>query len=204
MKVITIWISRELLFFNFECLDISWASIIHLSQKLCRLNLSRAFVVQFRACQYIKGLNYTLESKVMQFEFAKSFRVQFRWSRYIMRLNRTSERKVITIWISWELSLYIFECSIYDRPQSYTQVKSYGHFNLPRAFMINFARLDILCAWIGYPSEKLWPFEFHESFCCSISNVPIYHGTQSYTRVKSYAIWIYQEFLLFNFLRLDI
>ena len=45
-----------------------------------------------------------------------------------MRLSWTSMWKVMTIWISRELPLF------------------------------NFEPLDILCAWIGPPSEKLWPF----------------------------------------------
>ena len=52
--------------------------------------------------------------------------------------------------------------------------------------MFNFERLYILCAWIGHLSQKLWPFEFLESFHCSISSVSIYHGPNTYTRVKSY------------------
>ena len=82
--------------------------------------------------------------------------VQFRASRYIMRLNRTSESQVITIWITQELPLF------------------------------NFEHLDILCNWIGPQSEKLWPFEFLESFCCSISCVSIYYAPESDLRVKSY------------------
>jgi len=73
-----------------------------------------------------------------------------------MRLNRTSEWKVMTLWISRELLLS------------------------------NFERLDILCAWIGHPSEKLWPFEFLESFRCSISSISIYYFPESDIRVKSY------------------
>jgi len=73
-----------------------------------------------------------------------------------MRLNRTSESKVMTIWIYRELSLFNFEC------------------------------LDIICAWIGPSSETLWPFEFLESFCCSISRVSISYAPESDFRVKSY------------------
>ena len=73
-----------------------------------------------------------------------------------MHLNRTSEWKVMNIWISRELSLF------------------------------NSVRLDILCTWIGPPSEKLWPFEFLESFHCSISSVWIYYAPESDLRVKSY------------------
>ena len=73
-----------------------------------------------------------------------------------MRLNRTSELKVITIRISRELPLF------------------------------NVGHLDILCAWIWPPCEKLWPFEFLDSFRCSISRVSIYYAPESDVRVKSY------------------
>ena len=73
-----------------------------------------------------------------------------------MDLNQTSMWKVMTIWISQELSLF------------------------------NFEHLDILCTWIGTPTEKLWPFEFLESFCCLISSVSIYYAPESDLRVKSY------------------
>jgi len=73
-----------------------------------------------------------------------------------MRLNWTSMWKVMTIWISRELPLF------------------------------NFERLDILCAWIGPPCERLWPFEFLASFRCSISSVSISYAPESDLRVKSY------------------
>ena len=79
-KVVTIWISRELPFLNFECLYISWASIIHPCEKL------------------------------RSSELDQSFRVQFRASRYIICLNRTSKWNVTTIWISLELLFFNFEC----------------------------------------------------------------------------------------------
>jgi len=72
-----------------------------------------------------------------------------------MRLNRTSELKVMSIRVSRELPLF------------------------------NFESLNILCAWIGHPSEKLWPFEFLESFRCSILRVSC-DAPESDLRVKSY------------------
>jgi len=215
-KVMTIWISREFLLFNFERVDISWASIIHPGQKLWRLNLSRASVVQFLVSRYIMGLNDTPKSIVMPFLFVGSFCVQFRASQYIMRLNRTFKWKVMTIWISRELLFFNFEClnissasiihpsqklcclnlsrasvvrfrasryimGLNDTPESKVML-----FEFVKSFHFNFERLDILCTWIGHPSEKFWPFEFHESFCFSISNVLIYHGPQSYNRVETY------------------
>jgi len=73
-----------------------------------------------------------------------------------MFLNRTSEWKVMTILISRELKL------------------------------LNFEALDILCAWIEHSSEKLWQFQFLESFGCSILSVSIYDTPESDLRVKTY------------------
>jgi len=52
--------------------------------------------------------------------------------------------------------------------------------------LISFERLDILCPRIGHPSEMLWPFNFLESFHCSISSVSIYYVPESDIRVKTY------------------
>ena len=52
--------------------------------------------------------------------------------------------------------------------------------------LFNFERLDILCAWIRHPTEKLWQFDILESFRCSISGVSIWYGPESNIRVKSH------------------
>ena len=88
--------------------------------------------------------------------FSRASVVQFWASLYVMGLNRSSEWKVMTIWISRELPLF------------------------------NFERLNILCPKFIHPCEKLWPFEFLESFRCSISSVLIYYVPKSDIRVKSY------------------
>jgi len=88
--------------------------------------------------------------------FSRASIVQFRSSRYILHSNQTTELKVMTIGISQELPL------------------------------LNFERLDILCARIGPPSEKLWSFELLKSFHWSISSVSIYYAPESDLRVKSY------------------
>ena len=82
--------------------------------------------------------------------------VQFRASRCVMSPNRTSEWNVMTIRICRELPLF------------------------------NFERLDMLCPRIGLLFEKLWPFEFLESFRCSISSVSICYAPESDILVKSY------------------
>ena len=85
-----------------------------------------------------------------------------------MRLNRTSLWQVMTILISLEHSLF------------------------------NFERLDILCAWIGLQCDKLWPFEFLESFRCSISSVSVYFAPESDVVWQVMTIWISRELPLFN------
>ena len=77
-------------------------------------------------------------------------------SRHIMPLNRTSVWKFMTILISRELPLFYFE------------------------------RLDILCAWMGHPSENLLAFKFFQSLRCSISRVSKCDVPESVHRVYSY------------------
>ena len=52
--------------------------------------------------------------------------------------------------------------------------------------LFNFERLDILCPRIEHTCEKLWPFDFPESFRCSISSVSIYYVPESNIRLKYY------------------
>ena len=79
LKVLTIWVSRELPLFNFERLDMLCAWTRHASENYDHLNLSRASVVQFLA------------------------------SRYNMSSNRTCEWKAMIIRISWEPPLFNFK-----------------------------------------------------------------------------------------------
>ena len=151
----TIWISRELSLFNFGRLDILCAWIGNPTEKLWPFELLKSFHCSISSV----SIYYAHESDLWvksydHLNFSRDSVAQFRASRYIMRLNRTSEWKVMTIWISRELLLF------------------------------NFVRLDILCAWIEPPSEKLWPFEFLESFCCSILCVSIYYAPESDLRLK--------------------
>ena len=106
-------------------------------------------------------MSYVAESNIrVKFydhsNFSSDSVVQFRASKYFMSSNQTSEWNVMTIWICSELSLF------------------------------NFERLDELCNRIGHPCVKLWPFEFLDSFRCSISSVSIYYAPESDLRMKSY------------------
>ena len=174
----TIWISREHPLFNFERLDVLCAWIGHLCEKL------------------------------WLFEFLDSFCCSISSASLRTHLNRTTVWKDMNIWISQELPLFNFECldilcarigqpcekllpfeflesfccsmssvSLYYFPESNIQVKSYDHLNFLRASAVQFR---------GLPCEKLWLYEFQESFRCSISCVSRYYSPESNIRVKSY------------------
>ena len=106
--------------------------------------------------------------------------------------------------------------SLYHGPHTYTRVKRCHCLNFPRVSVFILEPLDILCAWLGHPwkvmtiwisreiqlfivkrpniswasyihpRQKFWPFEFADSFRCSISSVSIYYAHESDLRVKSY------------------
>jgi len=156
-KFMTIWISRELLLFNFERLDKLYPQLGHPSEKLWPFE----FLERFRCSISSVSIYYVPKSEICvksydHLNFLRDFIVHFRASRYIMSLTLTSEWKVMTIWIYREVPLF------------------------------NLERLDLLCPKIGHPCENLWPFEILERFCCTISSVSIYYVPKSGIRVKSY------------------
>jgi len=156
-KFMTIRISRELPFLNFERLDILFPRIEHPCEKLWPFE----FVESFR-CSILSILIYYVpksDIRVKTYDNSNFSRVsvfQFRASRWVMSPNQTFMWKVMTIQICRELPLNSFE------------------------------RLDILYPRIEHPSEMLWPFEFLESLRCSISSVSIYYVSEMDIRVKSY------------------
>jgi len=153
----TIWISRELSLCIFERLDWLCSWIGHTGDKLWLLE----FLESFHCSMSSVSKCDTPESDIRMKSYGhlKFFRapvVNFRASRYIMVLNQTSVWKVMTIWISRGLPLF------------------------------NFERLVKLCGRIWPTCKKLWPFEFLDSFRCSILSVSKCDALESHIRVKSY------------------
>ena len=153
----TIWISQQLSLYNFEPLDILCARIGHPCEKLWPFEYLDSFWCLISSVSiYYKPESDLSVKSYDHFNFLRASVVHYRVSLYVMHLNLTSVWKVMTIWISQELSLF------------------------------NFEPLDILCARIGHPCEKLWQFEYLEIFRCLISSVSIYYKPESDIRVKSY------------------
>jgi len=156
-KVMTIRISRELPLFNFERLDQLCPKIGHPYEKLWLFEFLEYFRCEISSVSIYYEPNSDIRVKSYDHSnFSRASVVQFRESSWVIYANRTSAWKAMTIQISWVLPL------------------------------CNFERLDILCPKFGHPCEKLWPFEFLESFRCSISSVSIYYVPNSNIRVKSY------------------
>ena len=156
-KVMTIWISRELPLFNYERLVLLCDWI----RPPCDLLWPFEYLESFRWSISSLSICDVLESDIWgkSFDHLNFFRAsgfQFRASRCIMRLNRTYVWNVLSIWISRELPLF------------------------------NFEHLDMWCAWIGHPSEKLLPFGYLESFHCSILSVSICDAPEFDIWVNSY------------------
>ena len=56
--------------------------------------------------------------------------------------------------------------------------------------MFNFEPLDMLWAWVRYPSQKLWPFEFAKSFLVQIWASRYMTGLNHMHEWKVMAVWI--------------
>jgi len=121
-----------------------------------------------------------------------------------MSLSRTSKWKVMTIQISRELPLFIFQHVDISWASDIHPSQKLWLFKFAASFRVQFQAPNILCAWIRHPSEKLWPFKFLESFRCSFWSMSIYQGPHTYTRVKSYGCLNLPRASVFNFDRLDL
>ena len=156
-KVTTIRISRELPLFNFERLDELCPRIEHSCENLWPLQYLESFLCSISSVSIYYVAESDIRVKIYDHSnLPRASVVQFRASRYIIFPNRTSVWKLMTIRISRELPLF------------------------------NFEHLDMWYTWIVHPSEKLWPFEYLESFRCSISCISICEAPESDIRVKTY------------------
>jgi len=182
-----IWISLEFLLFNFE-VSIYYAPESDFRVKsFDHLNFLRASVVQFRACRLIMSPNRTSVWKFMT--------IGISWELLLFNFEQLD---ILCAWIGhtskklWPFEfLESFPRSISSVLLSYVlksniRVKSYNHLNFSRVSVVQFRASHILCTWIGNTCQKLWQFEFLESFRCSIFSVLISYVPKLDIRVKSY------------------
>ena len=203
-KVMAVWIFRELL-----CL-ISSVSIYYEPESEIRvkcydhLNFSKASVVHFQASRHIMGLTHTPESKVIAFWICRELSCSITTVSIYNVQELTSEWNGMTIWISRELPLFIFERLGISWASHVHPSRKLWPFEFPESFRVQFRPSRYMMRLNQHPSEMLWPFELLESFRCSFLSVLIFDGPHTFTRVKSYGCLNIPIAYVFNFERLDI
>ena len=108
--------------------------------------------------------------------------------------HRTSVSNDMDVRICSVLLLSISSVSIHCGRQSYIWVKRYGRLNFPRASIFNFKRPNILWAVISHPSQKIWTFEFAQSFDFQFQASQYIMGGNHPSESKDMDVWICQRF----------
>ena len=172
LNVMTIWISRELPLFNFERLDILSAWIWSPSEKLWPFEFLESFHSSISSVSIYHGpQSYTHVKRYGYLNWTRVSVFNFERLDILCASNGHPSEMLWPFQLLNNNQFSISSVSIYHVPQSYIYVKSCGRLNCTKGSVLNFERRYKLCAWIGHPSEMLWPFEFVESFRCSISSV---------------------------------
>ena len=152
-KVKTIWIAQELPLFNSSVSTCDALESDLRVKSYNHMNMSRAYVVQFRA------------------------------SLYVMRLNRTSELKVMTIWFSQELPLFNFGRLDILCAWIWPPCENNDHLNFARASVVQFrasryimclnrtSELKVMTIWL---SRELSLFNFERLYMvCAWSDLRV-------------------------------
>ena len=161
----TISITRELLFFIFKRLDISWASHIHPTEKLWPFEFHESFRCSFSSVSIYHGPHtYTRDKSYGRLNLPRASVFNFDHLDILCTSIGHSREKLWPFKFLESLCRSFSSVSIYHEPHTYTRVKSYGRLNLLRASVFYFERLDILRDSIWHPSKKLLSFEFAQSF----------------------------------------
>ena len=108
------------------------------SKVMTILNFTRASIVQFRASQYIFGLNRTSKSKFLAVRISLVLRCLTSNISIYYAPELDIRVKSFDHMSFRELPGLIWSISIYYAPQSQIRVKSYDHLNFSRASVVQF------------------------------------------------------------------
>ena len=204
-KVMTIWIYRELLLFNYEHLDILCVWIGHPSKKLWPFEFLNIFCCSILSVSiYYLPLSDIRVKSYGPLNLPSASMLNFEHLDILFALIGDPSKKLWPFEFLKRFRCSISSVSIFYLPVSNIRVKSCGRLNLSCTLIFNFNHVDILCAWIRHLSEKFWPYEFAKSFHCSISTVSIYYWPGSDIQVKSCGRLNLPLASMFNFEHLDI
>ena len=112
--------------------------------------------------------------------------VQFRASQYIIGLNQISESKVMGVWICLVLPCLILSISIYFAPESDIRVNSYNLLSFSRASVGQFWMSQCIIGLSRTSEWKVMPVSIFLTLPCWISSISIYCALDLDIRVKSY------------------
>jgi len=161
-KVMSIWFSRELPLFNFECLDMLCAWIRHPSQNLWPFLIFRELpLFNFEHLDILCNLIGHPSEKLWRFKFLESFCCSI--SSVSIYYIIESDIRVKSYDQLNFLRAYVVQlrASRYIMSSNRTSVWNVMTIWISREFsLFNIERLSILCPRIGHPCEKLWPVEF--------------------------------------------
>ena len=161
----TIRISRELPLFNFERLDELCPWLGHHVKSYDHLNFSSASVVQLRASWYFLSSNQTSEWNVMTIRICREIPLfNFELLDILCPRIRHLCEEIWPFEFLESFRCLISSVSIYYKPESDLSVKSYDHFNFPRAYVFHFLAslyvmlLNLTSVWKVMTIRISWEF----------------------------------------------
>ena len=186
-KVIGIWISWDLMLFNFEHVNISWSRSYIRVKIYDRLNLLRSFVFNFEGLDiWCTWIGHPSE-KLMPFEFLERF------CHWILSVSIYNRRRPY-IWIKSYGRLNLQRASIFNfkgldiwSTESDIRVKSYSHLNFSRASDVQFWASQYIIGVDHTFESKVMVVWVCKELSCSMSTVSIYDARESDIRVKRYS-----------------
>ena len=178
--------SRVSLFFIFERLDISLASIIHPSQKLWPFEFAESFRVQIQACRYMIGLNHTPESKVMAVWVCSELSCSISSVSIHNWLESDIWVKSYGCWNFPSLACLISSVSIYYPTESDIRVKCYDHLNFSRASIVKFWASLYIMGFNHTLESEVMVVRICREISCSNFSVSTYYRPESDIQMKSY------------------
>ena len=110
----------------------------------------------------------------------------------------------MTIWISWELPLFILERLDILCAWISIRVKCYYHLNFSRAFVVHFRAPRYTMGLTHTPDSKVTAVWICLELSCSISIIYKYYAPESTSEWNVMTFWISRELSLFIFVPLDI
>ena len=181
----SIWITRELMFFIFRASRYITGLTDTPESKVwdVRISLELPYSISSVLIYYASKSNIQLKSND-HLNISRASTVHFRASRYILGLKHAPESKVMANWICQGLPCSISNVSIYFAPELDIQVKSTDHLNFSGASVVHFCASRYIMGLTHTPESKVIAVRICRQLPCSTFTVSIYYAQELDKRVK--------------------